>query len=324
MINFKKAQDIINHEISVIEFNREPRELYDPVNYILSIGGKRIRPALVIMACSMFSDQVTHAIKPALALEIFHNFTLLHDDMMDNSVLRRNKPTVHEKWNRNIAILSGDVMSIIAYKYISDCPSGMLPSILELFTETALKVCEGQQYDLNFETRNDVSVDDYLKMIELKTAVLIAASLKMGAILGGASLADADLLYEFGKNLGITFQLMDDMLDVYGDTDKFGKRIGMDIVANKKTFLVLKAIEVADDQTRSQLTEFMSSSGFDPEEKINRVINIFNKLGIKEITQAKSGEYYDHALKTLDMISVGHERKSTLKEFAKMLIEREH
>lgn len=324
MIDFKKAQDIINHEISVIEFNREPGELYDPVNYVLSIGGKRIRPALVIMACNLFSDQITHAVKPALALEIFHNFTLLHDDMMDNSALRRNKPTVHEKWNRNIAILSGDVMSIIAYKYISDCPSGMLPFILELFTETAIKVCEGQQYDLNFETRNDVSVDDYLKMIELKTAVLIAASLKMGAILGGASLADADLLYEFGKNLGITFQLMDDMLDVYGDTDKFGKRIGMDIVANKKTFLVLKAIEVADDQTKSQLNELMSSSDFDPEEKINRISNIFNKLGIKEITQEKSGEYYDHALKTLDMVSVDHESKSKLKEFAKMLIEREH
>jgi geranylgeranyl diphosphate synthase type II len=324
MVDFKKAQDIINHEISVIEFNREPGELYDPVNYILSIGGKRIRPSLVIMACSLFSDQITHAIKPALALEIFHNFTLLHDDMMDNSVLRRNKPTVHEKWNRNIAILSGDVMSIIAYKYISDCPSGILPSILGLFTETAIKVCEGQQYDLNFETRNDVSVHEYLKMIELKTAVLIAASLKIGAILGGASLADADLLYEFGKNLGITFQLMDDILDVYGETDKFGKRIGTDIVANKKTFLVLKAIEVADDRTRSQLTELMSSSDFDPGEKINRVINIFNKLGIKEITQEKSGEYYDHALKTLDMVSVNQERKRTLKEFAKMLIEREH
>ncbi len=324
MVNFKKAQDIINHEISVIEFIREPKELYDPVNYVLSIGGKRIRPALVIMACSLFSEQITHAVKPALALEIFHNFTLLHDDMMDNSVLRRNKPTVHEKWNRNIAILSGDVMSIIAYKYLSDCPSGMLPSILELFTETALQVCEGQQYDLNFETRNDISVNDYLKMIELKTAVLIAASLKMGAILGGASLADADLLYEFGKNLGIVFQLGDDMLDVYGSTDKFGKKIGMDIIANKKTFLILKAIEVADNETRNQLTELMSSNDFDPEEKISRVMNIFNQLGIKEITQEKSGEYYDHALKTLDMVSVDHESKSTLKEFAKMLIEREH
>jgi len=324
MIDFKKAQDIINHEISVIEFNREPGELYDPVNYVLSIGGKRIRPALVIMACSMFSDQITHAIKPALAIEIFHNFTLLHDDIMDNSVLRRNQPTVHKKWNRNIAILSGDVMSIIAYKYISDCPFGILPSILELFTETALKVCEGQQYDLNFETRNNVSVDDYLKMIELKTAVLIAASLKMGAILGEASLADADLLYEFGKNLGITFQLMDDMLDIYGDTDKFGKRIGVDILDQKKTFPLLKAIEMADDRTRNQLTEFMSSGDFDPDEKINRVINIFNKLGIKEITQEKSGEYYNHALETLEMVSVDHECKIILKEFARMLIEREH
>jgi len=324
MVDFKKAQEIINHEISALDFNREPKELYEPVNYILSIGGKRIRPALVLMACSLFSDQITHAVRPAIALEIFHNFTLLHDDMMDNSVLRRNQPTVHEKWNRNIAILSGDIMSILSYKYISYCPSGMLPTVLELFTETALEVCEGQQYDLNFETRNNIDVEDYLKMIELKTSVLIAASLKLGAILGGASLADADLLYEFGRNLGIAFQLRDDMLDVYGDTDKFGKKIGMDILANKKTYLILKTMEIADNKTGSQLSELISSRDFNPEEKINRVINIFDQLGIKELTIKKSEEYYEHALKTLDMVSVDQKSKSALKEFAMLLMDREH
>ena len=323
MIDFSKAQHIINHEISAINISREPVELYEPVKYILSIGGKRIRPALVLMACSLFSGQITHAVRPALAIELFHSFTLLHDDIMDNSVLRRNKPTVHEKWNRNIAILSGDVMSILSYKYIADCPYGVLPVVLELFTETALKVCEGQQYDLDFETRNDIRVDDYLKMIELKTSVLIAASLKLGAILGGASLADADLLYEFGRNLGIAFQLRDDMLDAYGDTAKFGKKIGTDIISNKKTYLVLKAIEIADKKTRSQLIKLISSRDFNPEEKISRVINIFNQLGIKTITEEESKNYYELALRTLGMVSVNNDSKSAIRKFAAQLMKRE-
>jgi geranylgeranyl diphosphate synthase type II len=224
MISFEEAQEIINREISSIVIDREPVELYQPVKYILSIGGKRIRPAMVLMACSLFSEQISRASKCALAIEVFHNFTLLHDDIMDNSVLRRNKPTVHEKWNRNVAILSGDVMSILSYKFIEDCSPEILPDVLALFNDTALKVCEGQQYDMNYESRNDVSVDDYLKMITLKTSVLIAASLKLGAILGGAPPADSDLMYEFGKNVGIAFQLRDDILDVYGDPGKFGKK----------------------------------------------------------------------------------------------------
>lgn len=323
MIDFKKAQKIINHEISAIEINREPIELYEPVKYILSIGGKRVRPALVLMSCSMFSNQITQAIRPALAIEIFHNFTLLHDDMMDNSVLRRNKPTVHEKWNRNLAILSGDAMSILSYKFIADCPPGLLPAVLELFNETALQVCEGQQYDMDFESRNDISVDDYLKMIELKTSVLIASSLKLGALLGSASLADADLLYEFGRNFGIAFQLRDDLLDVYGDTAKFGKKIGMDIIANKKTYLILKAFEMADKKTKNRLNELIFTIDHVPEDKVQSVKSIFNQLGIKEKTEEKSKDYFEYALNVLDMVSVSDESKAALKELAARLMERE-
>ena len=323
MIDFNKAQEIINHEISAIEINREPAELYDPVKYILSIGGKRIRPALVLMSCSMFSNQITQAIRPALAIELFHNFTLVHDDIMDNSVLRRNKPTVHKKWNRNLAILSGDVMSILSFKFIADCPPGLLPAILELFNETALQVCEGQQYDIDFESRTDITVDDYLKMVELKTSVLIASSLKLGALLGGASLADSDLLYEFGRNLGIAFQLRDDLLDVYGDTAKFGKKIGTDIIANKKTFLILKAFEMADKKTRNSLNELISTIDHDPEEKVRSVKNIFNQLGIKEKTVEKSKDYFEYALNALGMVSVSNESKAELKKIAARLMERE-
>ena len=323
MIDFNKAQEIINHEITAIEINREPAELYDPVKYILSIGGKRIRPALVLMSCSMFSNQITQAIRPALAIELFHNFTLVHDDIMDNSVLRRNKPTVHKKWNRNLAILSGDVMSILSFKFIADCPPGLLPAILELFNETALQVCEGQQYDIDFESRTDITVDDYLKMVELKTSVLIASSLKLGALLGAASLADSDLLYEFGRNLGIAFQLRDDLLDVYGDTAKFGKKIGTDIIANKKTFLILKAFEMADKKTRNSLNELISTIDHDPEEKVRSVKNIFNQLGIKEKTVEKSKDYFEYALNALGMVSVSNESKAELKKIAARLMERE-
>lgn len=323
MLDFREAQEIINHEISAIEISREPVELYEPVKYILSTGGKRIRPALVLMSCSLFSGQITHAVRPALAIEFFHNFTLLHDDIMDNSVLRRNKPTVHEKWNRNVAILSGDVMAILSYKFVADCPSGILPAVLELFTETALQVCEGQQYDLDFEARTDIGVDDYLKMIELKTSALIASSLKLGAILGGASLADAVTLYEFGRNFGIAFQLKDDILDVYGDTAMFGKKIGMDIIANKKTYLVLKALEMADKETKNRLIKLISTHGLDPGEKIHAVKNIFTQLGIKKITEEKSRDYYEYALKMLGMVSVNDENKIALKQFTAQLIERE-
>jgi len=323
MITFEKAQEIINQEISSLVFNREPSELYQPVRYVLSIGGKRIRPAMVLMACSLFSDQVSRAVRCALAIEIFHNFTLLHDDIMDNSPVRRTKPTVHQKWNRNAAILSGDAMSILSFRYISECSSEFMPEVLELFTDTALKVCEGQQYDINYESRNDISVDDYIKMITLKTSVLIAASLKLGAIMGGALPSDSNLMYEFGKNIGIAFQLKDDILDVYGDPEKFGKKIGTDIIANKKTYLVLKALEVADEKSKKLLRRLISTNDTDKEEKIAEVIRIFDLFGIREKTEAKSWEYYDTGLKALALVSTEDSKKKALRDLARQLMERE-
>ena len=323
MLSFEKAQEIINREIESLVINREPVELYQPVKYILSIGGKRIRPALVLMACNLFSDTITHAIKPALAIEIFHNFTLLHDDIMDNSVLRRNRPTVHEKWNQNVAILSGDVMSILSYRFIGDCSAEILPDILDLFTTTALEVCEGQQYDMNYESRNDITGDDYIKMITLKTSVLIAASLKLGAMIGGASHTDSDFMYEFGKNLGIAFQIRDDLLDVYGNTEKFGKKIGTDIIANKKTYLILKALEEADDESGKILRKLISTKNIDPEEKITTITGILNRLGIREIVEVESKEYYNKALRAFDLVTVNSKQKKSLKDFVKQLMERE-
>lgn len=323
MLSFEKAQEIINREIKSLVINREPFELYQPVKYILSIGGKRIRPALVLMACNLFSDTITHAIKPALAIEIFHNFTLLHDDIMDNSELRRNRPTVHKKWNQNVAILSGDVMSILSYRFIGDCSAEILPDILDLFTTTALEVCEGQQYDMNYESRNNITGDDYIKMITLKTSVLIAASLKLGAMIGGASHTDSDFMYEFGKNLGIAFQIRDDLLDVYGNTKKFGKKIGTDIIANKKTYLILKALEEADDESGKILRKLISTKNIDPEEKITTITGILNRLGIREIVEVKSKEYYNKALRAFDLVTVNSKQKKSLKDFVKQLMERE-
>jgi geranylgeranyl diphosphate synthase type II len=323
MIDFEKAQEIVNKELASLVFKREPSELYEPVEYILSIGGKRIRPAMVLMSCSLFSDQVDRAARCALAVEVFHNFTLLHDDIMDNSALRRNKPTVHEKWNRNAAILSGDVMSILSYKLLGECPPEYLQNVLALFTDTAMKVCEGQQFDMNFETRNDVSVDDYIKMITLKTSVLIAASLKLGSILGGAQTADSDLMYEFGKNIGIAFQLRDDLLDVYGDTSKFGKKIGTDIVANKKTYLLLKAIELADEQSRKKLCDLISPNPDDNVKKITEVIKIFDMLGIREKTETISWEFYNTGIQALNLVNVENFDKKALRDLARQLMERE-
>jgi geranylgeranyl diphosphate synthase type II len=323
MLSFENAREIINREIDSLVIHRQPDELYQPVKYILSIGGKRIRPAMVLMGCDLFSGQISGAIKPALGIEIFHNFTLLHDDIMDNSPLRRNHPTVHEKWNRNIAILSGDVMSMLAYKFIGDCPKEILPEVLELFTTTAMEVCEGQQYDMNFESRHEVSADEYIRMITLKTSVLLAASLKLGAIIGGASRNDAERMYEFGKNTGIAFQIKDDILDVYGNTEKFGKKIGTDIIANKKTYLILKALDVADDTSGKILKELIAATHMDPGEKIRMITGIFNQLGIREMAEIACSEFYDKGLQAFDGITAPAEKKEPLKGFIGKLINRE-
>ena len=322
MLNFEEAQQIIENELEKLPVDNTPPELYDPVRYILRLGGKRIRPAMTLMACSVFSDAVHPAIKPALAFEVFHNFTLLHDDIMDNAALRRGKTTVHEKWNTNIAILSGDVMSILSYRILAESEDQHLQDLLQVFTNTALMVCEGQQWDMNFESRLDVSVEEYLKMIELKTAVLIAASLKSGAITGGADNLDSDLMYEFGRNLGIAFQIRDDYLDVYGDPEVFGKKIGNDILTNKKTFLLIKALELSEGKINKELTGWLSRENFNPGEKINGMTEIFNTLEIDRISSELAAEHYEKAIQYLERVNVASERKIPLLDFAKDLIER--
>lgn len=323
MLRFEEAQRIINNELENYTIDRFPQELYDPVRYILSIGGKRLRPALVLMACSVFNDAVHKAVKPALAIEFFHNFTLLHDDIMDNSNMRRGKPTVHERWDPNTAILSGDVMSILSYKIISESDDQCLKELLQLFNLTALQVCEGQQYDMNFESRMDVTVGEYLKMIALKTAVLIAASLKAGAISGGADRLDAELLYEFGINLGMAFQIRDDYLDVYGNPEKFGKKIGNDIVTNKKTILLIEALDRSDPETRSRLKDLLGNGNLAPEAKVRQVTDIYRQLGIDDISADLATAYYDKSIQYLERVHVAAPRKESLAVFAGKLMDRE-
>jgi geranylgeranyl diphosphate synthase type II len=323
MLDFEKAQGIVNEELEKYPIDYSPVELYAPVRYILSLGGKRIRPALALMACSVFSDAVHSAIKPALAFEVFHNFTLLHDDLMDNSIIRRGKKTVHEKWSPNIAILSGDAMSILSYRILAESGEKHLRDLLQLFNATALQVCEGQQLDMNFESRMDVSVEEYLKMIELKTAVLIAASLKAGAISGGADPLESDLLHEFGRNLGIAFQIRDDYLDVFGDPGKFGKKIGNDILADKKTYLLIKALELSKGKLHRELKDWISKKEYDSKKKVGRVTDIFRSLEIDRISQELAGGYFDQAIQYLERVNAPEERKIPLGDFARSLMQRE-
>jgi len=324
MLDFDTARQIVDKEMGKLRLDRTPNELYEPVRYILSLGGKRMRPALTLMACSLFNEAVQSAIKPALAIEIFHNFTLLHDDIIDHSRVRRGRPAVHEKWDTNTAILSGDVMSILSYQILADMEEDHLNDVLQLFNQTALQVCEGQQLDMNFESRTDVEVNEYMGMIELKTAVLIASSLKAGAMAGGAEMLEADLLYEFGRNLGIAFQLRDDYLDVFGDQEKFGKKIGNDIVTNKKTFLLIKALELAQGDTRKKLIQLIKSKNSDPEGKIKKVRNIYESLQLDDISDNMADSHYRKSIMYLDRVSVAKERKKSLADFAETMMTREH
>ena len=300
-----------------------PSELYEPIGYTLSQGGKRLRPLLVLLGCDLFDGDIEKAINPAIGIEIFHNFTLLHDDIMDKAPIRRGLETVYKKWNTNIAILSGDAMFITAYKYLTKADVNLLPELLKLFNKTAIEVCEGQQFDMNFETLKDVSIDDYLGMIRLKTAVLLGCSLKTGAIIAGASEEDLNNIYDFGVNIGIAFQLKDDLLDVYSDVEKFGKVTGGDIVTNKKTFLYLKAFELAKAERLSHLEKFFSLDEADSDIKINGVKAIYNELEIEAITIAEMQSYYDKALYNLNQINVPEERKKNLLSFAGQLMKRE-
>jgi geranylgeranyl diphosphate synthase type II len=318
-------QQYIEQELKGKQYGANPKELYEPIKYIMSLGGKRLRPVLVCVGCDFFDGPVDKAIHAALAIELFHNFTLVHDDLMDNAPLRRNQQTVHEKWNTSIAILSGDAMMIASYQELCKTNSEKLPELISLFSETAIKVCEGQQLDMNYEKNQKVSIAQYLKMIELKTAVLLGASLKMGAIIGNAREEDGIQLYEFGKHIGIAFQLQDDILDVYADEKKFGKKKGGDIIANKITYLLLIAIELAvgNRYMKDELHLWMNAPDFNADEKIEAVTNIYDFLNVKELARNEMKKQYNVALACLNSIPVDDKKKKLLLDFADSLMTRE-
>ena len=308
MYSFEQILQIIESHIEQINYSRRPQNLYLPIRYILSLGGKRIRPALMLMACNLYSEAVENALQPAVGMEIFHNFTLLHDDLMDEADKRRNQQTVHKKWNANTAILSGDAMLILAYQFIGDTKHPLLRSILSVFTETALKICEGQQYDMDFEQRSDVSEEEYVEMIRLKTAVLLACCLKAGALIGGASNEDANKWYQSGIYTGLAFQLQDDLLDTFGDPQTFGKNIGGDILCNKKTFLHIQMMKRASDIQKKIIHDLQSNKNYRPEEKITMIKSLYESLGVHEITNHRIQHYYNMAINELAGLQLPIER----------------
>ncbi len=322
-----KYEEIVNRYIESLPYDRKPQELYEPIRYVLSMGGKRIRPVLMLMAYSIYRDNPETILPEAVALETYHNFTLLHDDLMDNADVRRGKPTVHKKWDANTAILSGDTMLVLAFKRMMEkCPADKLGEVLNAFTVTALEIDEGQQYDIDFETRNDVLEEEYIEMIRLKTSVLLACAMKIGAILADAPAGDAEKLYHFGEQIGLAFQLQDDLLDVYGDPKVFGKTIGGDILCNKKTFMLINAFNRADEATRKELNQWISISeqlaGDKALEKINAVTGIYNKLGIRELCEDKINSYFAEAESTLESLDVAEEKKVALRSYMNELLHR--
>jgi geranylgeranyl diphosphate synthase type II len=315
--------DLINKEIDILPLQGAPEELYEPIRYIMRLGGKRLRPLLAILAYSLYRDNPESIVKQAVAVELFHNFTLMHDDIMDQAPLRRGKPTVHNKWNNNIAILSGDVMLVKVYELLLETPSELLKDIMGSFNKCASEVCEGQQFDMNFQDRKVVTEEEYLEMITLKTAVLLGYSLEMGAVLGGADRKSCQQLYNFGKNIGLAFQLKDDLLDVYADKAKFGKQVGGDIIANKKTFLLIMALEKASKEEKNDLEDWLSNADFDEQEKVHAVKNIYDNLNIREITERKIADYFNLGLENLSQVNIEAEKKNTLIAFVNYLNTRE-
>jgi geranylgeranyl diphosphate synthase type II len=320
MKTISEYQGIIVKEIEVFQKENKDFSLYDPVNYILDIGGKRLRPVLTLLATDLFGGVVSDSIKPALGIEVFHNFTLLHDDIMDNAPLRRGQATVHEKWNVNAAILSGDVMFVQAFSLVTSCKNEFLRDVLDLFNVTAIEVCEGQQHDMDFESRNDVSIDEYIEMIRLKTSVLVACALKLGAVLASAPKEDAEKLYDFGLNLGIAFQIKDDILDVFGNAALVGKKVGGDILANKKTYLLLKALEDGDESQNITLKSWLSKEG--GADKVEAVTEIFEALSVKEKADEVMDGYYQKSIEALDAIQIDDSKKQYLYDFAEGLMSR--
>lgn len=323
MFTASELLEKINSHIAELQLTRTPQGLYDPVVYVLSMGGKRIRPVLMLMAYNLYQEDVSRIYGPATGIEVYHNYTLLHDDLMDRADRRRGKETVHKVWNDNAAILSGDAMLVLAYQYMAQCPVEHLKEVIDLFSLTALEICEGQQLDMDFEHRKDVKEEEYLEMIRLKTSVLLAASLKIGALLGGASREDAERLYDFGVNMGVAFQLKDDLLDVYGDPAVFGKNIGGDILCNKKTYMLIKAFEHAGNEQLNRLNAWVDADSFDPAEKIAAVTALYNEIGIKELCEKKMAEYCERALESLAGANVPDAKKVELKNLMTDLMYRE-
>lgn len=318
----KQIQEDFESYLQSLDYSRKPDELYAPIRYVLSLGGKRIRPTFLIMAYNMYADDIESVFSTAAGMEIFHNFTLLHDDLMDRADMRRGKPTVHKKWNDNTAILSGDGMLVLAYRYLALTKPQYLKRTLDLANETFTGIMEGQQYDMEFETRNDVTEPEYIEMIRLKTSVLLAACVEMGAVLGGACDADARLLYEFGEKIGIAFQLQDDLLDVYGDPAVFGKKIGGDILCNKKTYLYINTYRLANKEQREALDRWAVYDGNDPESKIAGVRAIYDAVGVKEMSEKLIGSLFDEAMAKLDTVNLPADKKGLLKDYAGSLLNR--
>lgn len=313
----------VQHFIADLAYARQPMGLYDPIKYVLDLGGKRLRPVLMLLAYNLYKEDTDSILWQAAGIETYHNFTLLHDDLMDKADMRRRKPTVHKKWDENTAILSGDAMLILSYRFMMEhCPADKVQAIMQVFGQTALEVCEGQQWDMEFETRMDVTVREYIEMIRLKTSVLLAAALKIGAILGGASDADAGRLYDFGIRMGLAFQLQDDYLDVYGDPAVFGKKIGGDILCNKKTYMLITALEKSDDTQRRELTKWIEAVGYDPAEKIAAVTALYDKVGIAEICLEQIDTCYQEGLRLLEEVGVDAPLKKQLHDFVFSLMNR--
>ena len=313
---------LVNDFLAQLPYERKPKSLYEPVEYVLSIGGKRIRPVLTLMGYNLWKEDPERILMPAVGLETYHNYTLLHDDLMDNADMRRGHETVHRRWDANKAILSGDSMLVLAYQRMQQVPAEKLPAVLNLFTETALEIGEGQEYDMTFETRNDVTENEYIEMIRLKTSVLLACALKTGALLADAPQEDADRLYRVGEQVGLAFQLQDDLLDVYGDPKVFGKAIGGDITSNKKTYMLINAYNRANDEQRKELEHWIGAKEFNRQEKVAAVTRLYDAIGIRQLCEDKINYYFQQASQTLSEVNVPEERKAHLRQYMDELLHR--
>lgn len=322
MMTSQEILKLVNNHLDSLADERQPRHLYEPIEYVLSLGGKRIRPTLMLLAYNLYREHPEDILMPACGIETYHNYTLLHDDLMDQADLRRGHETVHKRWDANTAILSGDSMLVLAYQRMAQCSPDKLKEVIDMFTQTALEIGEGQQYDMDFEKRDDVTEDEYIEMIRLKTSVLLACALKIGAILGDASAEDADNLYRFGEKIGLAFQLQDDFLDVYGDSKVFGKAIGGDIVSNKKTYMLINAFNRANAQQRAELERWTQLKDFDRQEKIDAVTALYNDMGIGRLAQDKMATYYEESKKYLAAVQVSTEKKRELTAYAQQMMKR--